>query len=181
MTRQVLNLSVRAALIAMLCTGCRDVTGLGEARGNEPLQTDRLEYEAVPFDVVSGYTRYEFTVVAVFRNVTDQTVYLDRCASNSPGPIYGTVPVDSSDSWGSAWNQGWACGAYASFELQPSQTRTDTLRLRGPMAFAQGAPLGVLEGRFRIFYNVRYCPAECPAKLPDSLRTSNVFVVKTKY
>jgi hypothetical protein len=161
--------------LALLSAACGDATA-PEADAGHPIRTDRLSYEAVPFETAFGHTRYEFTVVATFRNTTTDTVYLNRCTSAYTTPIFGVYAVGMPDDWGSAYDPGYACGGPPEpFTVLPGQERTDTLHLRGfNIILRGGIPQGEMDGRKFIRYFARSCDADgCRQWQPRS----NDFVV----
>lgn len=179
---EIIRPTHRFALCAMLLLAAcaQDVTG--PDRAGEPLQTEKVSYEARVVGGSGNYTQYGFTVVATFRNLMDQTVYLGRCYPDSPTPIYGIVAVDTDDDWGAAYSPGWACvGHDQEFAIAPGGTRTDTLHISGPNAWDGHTkePFGVLEGRFRIIYDVRLC-RDCATLAPVEMGRSNLFDVRVQ-
>jgi hypothetical protein len=138
--------------LALLSAACGD-TVAPEADAGHPIRTDRLTYEAVPFETAFGHTRYEFTVVATLRNSTAETIYLDRCSSAYTTPIFVVRAVGMPDDWGSAYSPGYACaGPPEPFTVLPGQERTDTLHLRGFNILHGGIPQGEMDGRKFIRY-----------------------------
>ncbi len=83
---------------------------------------------------------------------------------------------------GSAYDRVWACVGHESpIVIAPRATRVDTLRIEGPNIFDGNtkAPEGMLEGDFRLVYEVGTCHREGEAKclLPLEERSSGVFRV----
>lgn len=92
------------------------------------------------------------------------------------------IVVDGEPDEDAAWTPTWACAAFRWHEpLAPGDARTDTFRIDGPTGWdgRTGQPIGLLEGRFRLEYDLRTCwstATHCPA--PDSLGISNAFEVR---
>lgn len=159
-------------------SACGDSFGPPE-RGGEAIQTDGVRYDATPTgDAAPGFVDYELTVVATFTNPTDDTLYLDRCRPDSPGPIYGVDLIEPEDPDGAAYDADWACvGHDRQFAVAPGESRVDTLRISGPNAWQGGSYIGRLEGLFRLRYSVWMC-ADCGESAPDDLEFSNVFEIR---
>ncbi|OLE57098.1 MAG: hypothetical protein AUI36_14990 [Cyanobacteria bacterium 13_1_40CM_2_61_4] len=139
-----------------------------------PLLTDDTAYVAFPSGVGQD-RRYGFTVVAHYENRTTAPLYLDRCSSNSPSPIYGVQVVDGAGT--AAYDPIWACGAGSPILVEAGATRSDTLRIAGPnMWDGTGAPVGTLEGEFRLYYEVRTCANDVQCR--SSVAPSNPFRVQ---
>jgi hypothetical protein len=123
--------------------------------------------------------RYQFRVVSRFENRGAATLYLGRCFPDSPQPlftIFNTVPVKS------GYGQIWACvGHDRQFAIRAGEVRIDTLLVQGPNAFQGGThvPIGVTEGDFRLYFDVRLAPGDGAPAAPDSVKLSNVFRVRT--
>jgi hypothetical protein len=112
--------------------------------------------------------RYEFQVIARLENQSDHTLYLDRCYPDDSVPIWGVVLVAPENPDGAAYDQVWACvGVDSPIVVVPGGTRVDTLRVSGPNAFQGGAPLGQLDGVFRVGYVAWTCssPGPCPSSV----------------
>ncbi len=175
-------MSPRLLLLLMVAAlGCEDVTG--PERGAEPIQTDALHYLASYVNGEGTYRQYGFTVVAVFRNTTDQTLYLGRCFPDSPGPLYGVTLADGSGGE-VGYNPGWACvGHDRQFAIAPGEARTDTLQVEGPNSWDghTGQAFGQLEGRFRLFYEAQTCPGDGACSLPYDYARSNAFDVSLRW
>ncbi len=144
---------------------------------NAPIQTDRLTYVATYEQGEGTYRTYSFTLITHFANPTPDPIYLERCSPTSPRPIFG-VPL-LNPALESAYSLPAAClGHHNPIRVAPGETRTDTLRITGPYAFdgVSGAPLGYLEGRYRILFP-RSCEdrLNCPLNQPPYL--SNAFEI----
>lgn len=141
----------RLLCMCVVLAGCGDDLLTSSARG-VILSVDRREYTAVP---MAGYPPQSgFLVVATFRNTRAETVYLGRCMSGDSLPIYSVLDTTGDDA---AYSPGSSCGAGAEgIAIHPDETRIDTLVIRGPWVRdgGTGAPLGRLEGRFRLVYHV---------------------------
>jgi hypothetical protein len=59
--------------------------------------------------------------------------------------------------------------------------RTDTLVVEGPNAFQGGTStsIGLTEGDFRLYYDVRLAAGDGGPAAPDSVNLSNIFRVRT--
>ena len=124
----------------------------------------------------------EFRVIARFRNPTTDTLYLARCYPDSKHPVYGVVAVDSGGPE-SAYGPFWACvGHDRQFAVAPGVYRIDTLLISGPNAWDGRTKVarGVLEGRFRLYYEVQTCRGDGACRvLPErGLGLSTPFVVR---
>jgi len=162
-------------LASSIAPGCQP--DFVEPEPNPLLQTDRRQYVASYESGEGNYRRYSFKVLAQISNPGPEPMYLERCFPNSPVPIYGVPLVN--DQLESAYNAPWACvGHHNPIVVAPGATRLDTLRIVGPYATdgVTGQPLGVLEGRFLLFYSASCADGlDCP--LPRPLYRSHSFTV----
>ncbi len=147
------------------------------------LTTDRAEYlvTQVSDDGVTG--RYGFSIELQLENRGLVPVYLSRCGPESTSPLHGISLLENATGAAghrSAYARGWVCPTlYEPFRVDPGETRIDTLHLRGPNRLDghTGVPIGSLEGRMKVFYQVQDCP-EPGACLPfKELGSSNPFRV----
>jgi hypothetical protein len=146
-----------------------------------PLRIDRTEYVATPAEGEAQARRYGFTLIARYENRTRGVLYLARCNPRDSSPIYGIEPVDSTQE--SAYDEAWACvGHDYPITVAPGAIRVDTLRIAGPNAsdYKTNAPLGILEGEFRLMYQVGTCTRQGSALclLPLAARRSSAFRVR---
>ncbi len=172
------------ALLAPALAAACVLDATGPRRRGEPIQTDRLAYVATYRQGAGAYRRYGFALVSTIRNPTGQTLYLGRCFEDSPQPLYEVELPGATDPLASGYFLPWACvGHDRQFELPPGASRTDTLDIVGPTAWDghTGVPLGALEGRFRLRYDVRTAPADGADLAPDSLARSNLFDVTLEH
>lgn len=179
---------VAALILVSTALGCRGNPAVPDEDHNTsaervPLQTDRQEYVATLVEENGLYSRYGFTLVVEYQNLSNETLWLGRCYPDSETPIYGVEAIDAQEA---AYSAAWACvGHDRQFAVPPGGSRVDVLEIRGPNAWggctAQGCDEGhhgTLEGRFRLLYDVHLCPGDCYAPAPDDLRVSNEFVVR---
>jgi hypothetical protein len=123
--------------------------------------------------------RYQYRIISRFENRTTSTLYLGRCFPNSPQPLFtvvSTFPVES------GYTQVWACvGHDRQFVIRVGEVRIDTLLVEGPNIFEGGTnkPIGVTEGDFRLYYDVRFAAGDRALAAPDSIKVSNAFRVRT--
>ena len=106
-------------------------------------------------------------------------MYLGRCGTEDPTPIYGVDP-SGDDGMDSAYNRFWGCSGHdAQFRVGVGQSRIDTLLIKGPNGWdgVPREPRGQLEGRFRIGYDARFCPGDCLEFVPERYEVSNEFEV----
>ena len=139
--------------------------------------TDATSYVAV--GIPRG--RYRFTVISRFENRGAATLYLGRCYPNSPHPLFG-VELATPTSQKSAYSGIFACvGHDKQFAIQPGVVRIDTLQVQGPNAFDGHThePLGVTNGEFRLYFDVRLAPGDGAPSAPNGLHLSNTFRVRT--
>ena len=144
-----------------------------------PLQVDRPDYTAVCIEGSGIPCRYRFTLVASYENETADTLYLDRCTPRNHGPMYGIEAVD--DTADAAYDPAWGCvGGVSPIVIAPHTTRVDTLRIEGPNQFDghTHAPMGKLEGAFRLLYDVGSCrPGRTTCQLRSVPQRSGTFRV----
>lgn len=141
------------------------------------ITTDKRAYVATCTD--GGFVDCAFTLEASYHNRTDRPVYLHRCYPDGEYPIFGVPTLDESDE--SAYDPVWACvGHDDQIRVDPGETRTDVLEVRGPNSFdgVTGEPFGVVEGAFQLLYDARPCGGEgnCDS-LPEVLSRSAPFEV----
>ena len=173
------NPVVRTAplLLPLLLAGCSLLSDSEPSSEQLPLHTDQTAYVAQQ-ERGGSHPSYGFEVVTRFVNLTTRTVYLARCAPNSPYPIYSVELVDQEDEWGAAYNPAWGCSGHENpIAVAPGATRTDTLHLTGPTIWSWDGRHGVLEGRFRLRYRAMSCRAEAGCVLPGDVARSNTFEV----
>ena len=141
------------------------------------LRTDARAYVAERVGVPSSPYR-QFAIVVSAQNYSRQPMFLETCSPSGTTPIDHVSLVDSDPAdEGAAYGPAWACvGHDQQLELGPLQTRVDTILLTGPNSQngITGEWRGVMEGRFRISYQVQSCRgSQC---LGEWVR-SNVFTV----
>lgn len=139
--------------------------------------TDTTGYLA--YRLPESLPRYQFRIISRFENRTASTLYLGRCFPNSPQPLF---TVFNTDPVGNGYGQIWACvGHDQQFAIRTGEVRVDTLLVDGPNEFEYGTntPIGVTEGDFRLYYDVRLAAGDGAPTAPDSLKVSNVFRVRT--
>ena len=123
--------------------------------------------------------RYQFRIISRFENRGTSTLYLGRCFPDSPQPLFtvtNTIAVES------GYEQIWACvGHDRQFAIRAGEVRVDTLLVAGPNAFRGGTnePIGVKEGDFRLYYDVRHGAGDGAPAASDSIKLSNAFRVRT--
>lgn len=150
--------SSAALSVIILFAACSPLT----ESDDKPLKmvTDHQVYTATQVGGPIPFRSYSFRAIVKTTNRGDEEIYLARCSPQSREPIYGVEHLEPIDEWGSAYNPAWACvGHDNQFELQPGDTRTDTILLTGPNA-ANGItkePYGRLDGIMRISYEVQGC------------------------
>lgn len=168
-------------ILPLVLAGCQLLGTTGEEVlpcSDGPLCTDKTSYEAEYEDGEGINRRYGFDLVASFKNVTDETVYLQRCDNDSATPTY-SVSLSGDREQRSAYNLAWACvGGVEPFELQPGEVRVDKLHITGPNGWSDGEWLGLLEGGFRLSYAAYSCREFRNCRLPEEQRTSRVFEVR---
>ena len=171
-------LSATCAVVA--CLACA-------ANPTEPetkliLETTQASYVAVD----DPDPRYDFSipVIVKFRNETGSVVRLNFCTATSTEPTY---VVEAMTSGGAAWNPNTTCALQVPHvDLARGGERTDTLLLRAPWQRAfNGQPIGVLEGEFRIAFEVQMCGSvtqfgQCLVSPPQyDWARSNRFTIST--
>jgi hypothetical protein len=154
-------------LALALAGGCAGQSTVPLDEGAGDFTTDRPRYEASYVQGSGAYRQYGFQLVARFQNRTGETVYLDRCFPDSPGPLFGVAPAARMGSAESAYDMAWACvGHDQQIPVAPGAERVDTLRIIGPNAWDGHTKEanGTLEGSFQLHYRVSACPGEgdCP-------------------
>jgi len=157
-----------------------------------PVQTDRSSYVARCNHSGEKEILCQFTVIASLHNLAADTMHLHPCMPLRRKPIYGIELADTESQQASAYDPVWACAAVAKvlsgprsewahrLALPPGGLRTDTFHVFGPRMVqeATGAPIGVMEGRFRLQYKATLCRDSACRPAPDSLTTSNAFEVR---
>lgn len=174
----------RFSIGALLLCACTRPAEPVLQRGDEPIQTDDLEYTARQ----SQRDRfpdpeYAFTLVARFENRSPAPIYLARCASNSPHPIYWLERIAQEDALDTSYNRAWACvGHDQPIVVEPRQVRMDTLHLSGPNMVDghTGVPHGSPTGLHRLYYEAASCPGMVECRLPADAVGSNVFRVHAR-
>ncbi len=168
-------------IFSLIIAGCQLLGTSGDELlpcSEGPLCTDKTSYRAEYEDGEGIYRRYGFDLVASFKNVTEETIYLSRCDQDSETPIYSVSLVGGGEGARSAYNLAWACvGGVEPFEIAPGKVRVDTLHLEGPNGWSDGERLGLLEGGFRLSYRAYSCRELRDCRLPEEQRTSRVFDV----
>ena len=119
-----------------------------------------------------GGCSYSFTLVATYRNPTTDTLFVSRCRPRDPIPMYGIEPFPDTTEQ-AAYDRMWACVGHESpIVIPPHTTRVDTLPIEGPRMWdSTGAPLGKLDGEFRLVYDASRCRKgrpTCPVQLQRS-------------
>ncbi len=151
------------------------------------LQTDSTAYTA-QLGQDEERTTYRFTLIAFFTNKTNQAVYLNnQCwtqfsnwPKENPRPIYGVRLLGHESPEYSGYSPIYACpGDNDAIAVKAGAVRIDTFHVNGPNLWKHGTyePIGVLEGRYRLLYDVQTCRKEVKCDLPDSLTWSNEFEV----
>lgn len=164
-------------LVAWIGWGCAEVLDPGWSDGSVAIQTDRSSYQATYIGGEGVYRQFGFVLVARYTNRTKRTVYLGRCSPDSEQPLYGVRGVD----FESAYNAVWACvGHDRHFRVEPGESRTDTLHIKGPTGWSAEVPYGKLEGVFELAYFVGWCPGECQEETPEEAGMSNRFEVEVR-
>jgi len=139
--------------------------------------TDASAY--VAHRLPGGLSRYQFRIISRFENRGAPTLYLGRCYPDSPQPLFSVINTNPVES---GYSQTWACvGHDRQFAIRSGEVRIDTLVVEGPNAFQGGTntPIGVTEGDFRLYYDVRLAAGDGGPAAPDSVTLSNVFRVRT--
>jgi hypothetical protein len=173
-----------SGLLVALCaaiTSCDDPVEPGGDLGPVPdvhFTTNATSYIAHRLPGMPA--RYSFTVITRFENRSAGTVFLGRCYPDSPQPLF-SVSIDEPADEASGFGQIWACvGHNSQFELAPGATRIDTLTVEGPNSFDghTHAPHGVVEGIFRMYFDVRHAQFDGAPAAPMPQRLSNAFRVR---
>lgn len=169
----------RFSLGALLLCACTRPAEPVLQRGDEPIQTDHLEYTARS-QRDRSFPKYTFTLVARLENRSPAPIYLARCASNSPHPIYWLGRIAQEDTLDTSYNRAWACvGHDQPIVVEPRQVRMDTLHLSGPN-MADGhtqVPHGSPTGLHRLYYEAGSCPEILECRLAVG---SNIFRVHAR-
>lgn len=118
-------------------------------------QVDRTEYTAAYVRGEGQGSTYGFTIIARYENTTADTLYLPRCRPRDRTPEYGVEAIDDTTKE-SAYDGVWLCVGDSPIVVAPHTARVDTLGIEGPNSFdgKTKAPLGTLEGEFRLIYTV---------------------------
>jgi hypothetical protein len=121
-------------------------------------------------------------VITRYTNPTAAPVYLWTCYPDSPSPMYSVVAPGGASN-GIAYNAAWACvGHDRPIRVEPGNTRTDTIRVRGPNGFdgLTHRPIDpIVEGTFQLMYAVQSCRTEGDCPIRDAALTrSNEFTVR---
>lgn len=165
-------------LLSVGATSCSDAVAPAVEAGS-PIRTDAPTYFARHVGGEGEHARFRFEVVATYVNDSERPVFIGRCDPSSETPIYGVALVEGRDS-DSAYDAFWGCvGHDAQFRVDANESRVDTLLIEGPNQWDRhGMHYGQLEGRFRISYDIRFCPGEdCQDAVPEADRLSNDFRV----
>ena len=172
---------VGGALFLACCTPTEPLLNLGPVPDGR-FTTDSTGYRARRIDGGDMPTQFAFAVTTRFETRGSVPLYLGRCFSNSPRPLFD-VPLAQPSGAGSGYAQVWACvGHDRQFEVLPGAIRIDTLLVGGPNSWdpVTHATHGITAGVFRIAFDVRLAPGPFGGvPVPDSLRLSNAFVVRT--
>jgi hypothetical protein len=142
-----------------------------------PFTTDATGY--VAHRLPESLSRYQFRIISRFENRGTATLYLGRCYPDSPQPLFTVINTTAVES---GYSQIWACvGHDRQFAIRAGEVRVDTLFVEGPNAFRGGThePIGVTEGDFRLYYDVRLAAGDGGPDAPDSIKLSNAFRVRT--
>jgi hypothetical protein len=128
------------------------------------LQTDTSEYtaRAHPLGIA-------FQIVARYENRTAGPVYLGRCTSGNPTPIYYIHAVNGDEVVGQ-----WSCVGTEPIRVKVGEVRINTLRIDRPDALWRLVP----EPQFTLRYEAGSCPVIISCPLPDSARVSKPFSVR---
>ena len=129
------------------------------AQVSSPLRVDQTKYRASCTEGEGEGCTYRFTLIARYENPTADTLYLDRCTPEDRTPMYG-IMVASDSTEDAAYNPVWGCvGHDYPVVIAPHTTRVDTLKIDGPNVFdgKTNAPMGKLEGEFKLIYVVGSC------------------------
>ena len=147
------------------------------AQEASPLRVDQADYEAKCIGRKTEGCSYGFTLIARFENQTADTIYLSRCRPRDVTPRYSVETIGDTTEV-AAYAKVWACvGHYFPIVAAPWTSRVDTLQLEGPQVYERSsAPIGRLEGTFRLAYWVSRCRSEQPT-CQLQLRRSGAFRV----
>jgi hypothetical protein len=163
-----------AAATSLAITACSSATA---PDAKSVIFTDEPVYSARP---IPGSSEYGFTIVATYFNQTRDTVFLETCGPRSTQPEFGVISAESQSSE-VGYSPNWGCvGHDQQIAVGPGSSRVDTLTLLGPTARdgRTGAALGMLEGLFRLTYQVQTCRGDNGCPSPSSQARSNTFRVK---
>lgn len=153
------------------------------------IQTDQTEYVAQFDSTVNKQDRYKFPLVARFENRTGVPIYLGRCYTNTPYPIYNVGPDNGN---GVESSSGSFDNPYATFAacvdhdnpiiVQPEEIRVDNLTIYAPNGWSDDSliPKDKLNGQFRLIYRAHYCRERYNCERPDAVQYSNIFTVRVQ-
>lgn len=142
-------------------------------------QTDQTSYISHQ-NLDESWPTFRFTLIARFENRSYQTIYLARCRSDSPQPMYGLKLLNQEETKRSGYGKVYACSQHNQpIAVRPRSVRIDTIHVMGPTGWQHGThePLGVLEGEYKLGYELQTCRSGNGCRLPDSLSRSNEFEV----
>jgi len=165
----------------LLALGGTLVGRSSSAQVASPLQVDQSEYHAACAKGKGAACRYTFTLVARYENQTGRPLYLSYCPPRYRTPRY-RIPAIGDTTQDSGYDRAWFCvGHDDPIVMAPGTTRVDTLRVEGPNVLDghTNAPQGMLDGEFRLVYEVGTCHDEGVVRclLPLEERSSGVFRV----
>lgn len=147
---------------------------------NLAFRTNQTSYTA-QFEENLPPAIYGFTLIARLENNSGRTIYLNRCNTHPPQPVYGLPLIDAGQSKRSGYSRVYACASHSSpIEVESGTVRTDTLHVQGPSLWQNNSnePIGEMEGIFRLRYAAQTCRTGDGCELPDSLSQSNEFEVQ---
>src|SRR5512143_966655 len=124
-----------------------------------PLQVDHDDYRAACIEGKGVDCTFGFTLIATYENRTSDTVYVSRCRPRDKTPKYSIEPFPDTTQR-AAYARMWACVSHDfPVLIPPHAARVDALRIEGPNAVdgRTYAPLGILQGQFRLISAVRPC------------------------
>lgn len=160
MIRRMFRIGVLAAVL--LSSASCDVFGPAAVR----VKTDSAEYVA---EALGTGPQYGFTAVVTIHNGRPSAVVLEACDREVPtyalrGAHGGAAVV--------AYDPVWSCAAVPGIRVEPGETRTDVIHVRGPNAIMHGTGEfpGVLEGEFELVYRV--CGGGCRRFASNSFRVT---------
>jgi hypothetical protein len=165
--------------VALVLAGCKGPLSPVEQIRTGPFQTDRASYTAVPVSTQQGWTTYGFDVVTSLSNVTQDTLFLQRCMPSDTHPMYDVIQVAPAGA-DPGYSPAWGCvGGVPPIAVLPGEVREDSLRLTGPTSFDEttGKPIGTTTGTYAIRFDVSGCSQQAPCAIGDSLSTSTTFTV----